>query len=103
MSAVKREQIIKWVVDEDMIYISPTRAFTEKKLKLIANILKCIGLVSALLIAAKLTFVDDLFRTFGMVIGFAIYLYGVQINKIVREATAEIKKRQAELSKLMNK
>ena len=53
MSAVKREQIIKWVVDEDMIYISPTRAFTEKKLKLIANILKCIGLVSALLIAAS--------------------------------------------------
>ena len=53
--------------------------------------------------SCKLTFVDDLFRTFGMVIGFAIYLYGVQINKIVREATAEIKKRQAELSKLMNK
>lgn len=103
MSGVRKEQMIKWVVDENMVYISPTRCYTVKKLRLVANILKCVGIVSALLVAVKMTFVDDLFRTFGMVIGFAIYLYGVQINKIVREADAEIKRRQAEIAKLVNK
>lgn len=99
MNNKKRSNILRWVVDEDKIILGPGRIFTEKSLFIFTISVKAFGAIIAVIFGSDLIFKNPIINIFALLIGSAIYLFGIQLNKTLREAKKEIQKRNEKLSK----
>lgn len=97
-----RSKNIRWVVDDGYIVMGPKLRYRPKSLFLIALSIMAISFVLVPVFGSGILGIEGTVSTFLMLICLVVFLYGIQLHNIVREATKAIEKREKDIEKANN-
>lgn len=97
MRKKNEDKIPKWIVDEENLIFGPRQSYPIHRVFIFAVTLQVLGICFVILMGTHSIPVNRYAEVLCQLFGFAVFLYGVHIHKIVRAAKEIMKERKAGL------